>query len=905
MDDFFVLDGGIEFSSNTESDKSNIDPPKSAPVHFKIRKRTTPPKRRRIRLKPRLRSQTSVGDRLPTKRWPHSFLRQGEDAKQASLEDTDLAGIHLAYAIQESVGTILRQWGNSACEQQGSNSDGLYSRLMDTAITRRRNDKRFDGSSSLVDHLEDLEPTMSINLYLNYFTLEEQETKISYNRSNKEFLRAIDENRIPLELAGQMPCKFHDGCALLEIQDCRSSVSSRQRIVLQPSTESLVYDCAAIYENSTPEGESMSTEHLLEIEKQVLQRSQRLLCLDPSPNVLKVQNYVHFNARKLHLDAGDSESEKQTMSPRSRHAEVKDETVILSGSFMPSKPSRKRGLAHFSNGIFGSAKLIASDKSTISPLSQDEAGDRARAVCATISNVVPQAIKKRRKITQTIMNATTHSNLIARQKLKPAKSEVQVLAEPADPPPRRSLRFQKTVGSGSMLQLDTWKDVESGQYEGLLRFTLGSPVERGQVNSCRFHLGPASFATRFATQYKASLLKEGQICTHDSGGGPILQAPVPQPVPTSLHVKGLTPLQVGQDPAHMPPTAQNIFRNLSLPTQYRPPSSTNQMPVQQNAGLTQSPKSLLNQPGTYVHSQQPFRPQHSSSQAGLQQPQTQATMQQRQLLQRNAPHLTLPQGGTSSRMLQGTGAMPIPGSPSSVIPTMMLNSPTVHNTHMYGGTAVAAGHPKGGMLARGSPRSQGAPRQAPSSQTTLLAGTMNGNMSRVMQNPMHKGAQQPLPAPVMSSGLGANSPRAILGANSATGLALGGASSTQLGYRPPAVLSPRAGSPIAYNQLQSLPRPHMPASTAYLAASIPTGMTAVPTPTTQLCGGLSSKMTSPLVAGHLATAPMLAGGALVSGLSPQIAAQHTLQAPLIPSPAVGVPNQIPVTQALNSGTQIT
>ena len=35
-------------------------------------------------------------------------------------------------------------------------------------------DKRFDGSSSLVDHLEDLEPTMSINLYLNYFTLEEQ-----------------------------------------------------------------------------------------------------------------------------------------------------------------------------------------------------------------------------------------------------------------------------------------------------------------------------------------------------------------------------------------------------------------------------------------------------------------------------------------------------------------------------------------------------------------------------------------------------------------------------------------------------------------------------------------------------------------------------------------------------------
>jgi len=97
----------------------------------------------------------------------------------------------------------------------------------------------------------------------------------------------------------------------------------------------------------------------------------------------------------------------------------------------------------------------------------------------------------------------------------------------------------------------------------------------------------------------------------------------------------------------------------------------------------------------------------------------------------------------------------------------------------------------------------------------------------------------------------------------------------------------------------------MPASTAYLAASIPTGMTAVPTPTTQLCGGLSSKMTSPLVAGHLATAPMLAGGALVSGLSPQIAAQHTLQAPLIPSPAVGVPNQIPVTQALNSGTQIT
>ena len=71
-----------------------------------------------------------------------------------------------------------------------------------------------------------------------------------------------------------------------------------------------------------------------------------------------------------------------------------------------------------------------------------------------------------------------------------------------------------------MIQLDTYKG-EAGEYEGLLRSTGGidGAASNNKYKTTQFTLGTGTFAKQFASQYKESLLKEGQVCIFDSSGG--------------------------------------------------------------------------------------------------------------------------------------------------------------------------------------------------------------------------------------------------------------------------------------------------------------------------------------------------------------------------------------------------
>ena len=49
----------------------------------------------------------------------------------------------------------------------------------------RSPDACFDGPWSLVDHLDDLKPILVLNLFPTHFTIDDQATQISYNKTNK------------------------------------------------------------------------------------------------------------------------------------------------------------------------------------------------------------------------------------------------------------------------------------------------------------------------------------------------------------------------------------------------------------------------------------------------------------------------------------------------------------------------------------------------------------------------------------------------------------------------------------------------------------------------------------------------------------------------------------------------
>jgi len=224
----------------------------------------------------------------------------------------------------------------------------LRQRLHEFRMAKKRNQPQAVQQGVAVI-LNDFKPMLTINLYANNFTLDNQasypysafmrtmlaqidrqvcltfnnylfrrmlKTSIKTKVIPKEMLGIIDDQvgptgqlQQPLPLSGDHRAPptaekpILDGSVVVHVRNFRTQPPEERKVILRPSYESLVNDLMIsmgplfilFFFNPlllllVAMGSSLSTEDIIEVERRVLVATTPPLCLDPSPNVAIVAN---------------------------------------------------------------------------------------------------------------------------------------------------------------------------------------------------------------------------------------------------------------------------------------------------------------------------------------------------------------------------------------------------------------------------------------------------------------------------------------------------------------------------------------------------------------------------------------------------------------------------------------
>ncbi|CAB4028072.1 transcription factor SPT20 homolog, partial [Paramuricea clavata] len=190
----------------------------------------------------------------------------------------------------------------------------LLERLLDCfvdSVEGAPSDKRFRHGVHLLDKvvLQDNLSTLIVNFHpvnegyslkLKSPSGTESETiRLPYEET--EFLDYLDAQQLPPMLVDLLEKSkanvFYNGCVIVEVRDYRCCVNpssyDTSYVLLRPTCQTLVADVNAL----TCEGE-WREEEKINLEAELLLKTQSPLCLDPSPEVFNVVNQMHFHKNK-------------------------------------------------------------------------------------------------------------------------------------------------------------------------------------------------------------------------------------------------------------------------------------------------------------------------------------------------------------------------------------------------------------------------------------------------------------------------------------------------------------------------------------------------------------------------------------------------------------------------------
>jgi len=193
------------------------------------------------------------------------------------------------------------------------------------------------------------------------------------------------------------------------------------------------------------------------------------------------------------------------------------------------------------------------------------------------------------------------------------------------------------------------------------------------------------------------------------------------------------------------------------------------------------------------------------------------------------PQLGLSMGVTPQTRIPQTASAPLPGSPSTVMSSVILNSPTATNSHQPYPVSSLSTQPQQQLLM--PPRSSPGHPNARVSQAAVPSMQLTSTVGRGVQIPVQQVAGVPgvmqaasmgmptsgpipttmgIPTARMSTNIMSPRSSGIRGPSGAVGLSSLGGSCPQIAYRAP-VLSPRAGSTVAGYTQPTLPTgaPHL------------------------------------------------------------------------------------------------
>mmetsp|Transcript_14487 Transcript_14487/g.49474 ORF Transcript_14487/g.49474 Transcript_14487/m.49474 type:complete len:873 (-) Transcript_14487:601-3219(-) len=128
----------------------------------------------------------------------------------------------------------------------------------------------------------------------------------AYDPSSKKFLQSLDRGMLPLDLLkdlqGNVDFKYEQGCIVVEVRDYRQPRQydlrpSTHRMILRPDASSLQQDLNQIWQIHA----NLSMEDILILEKLLLVTTKPTLCLDPSPSVQVVANYMNRKSSRLQV----------------------------------------------------------------------------------------------------------------------------------------------------------------------------------------------------------------------------------------------------------------------------------------------------------------------------------------------------------------------------------------------------------------------------------------------------------------------------------------------------------------------------------------------------------------------------------------------------------------------------
>ncbi|XP_046852925.1 transcription factor SPT20 homolog isoform X2 [Xenia sp. Carnegie-2017] len=116
-----------------------------------------------------------------------------------------------------------------------------------------------------------------------------------------EFLDYLDAQQLPPMLVDLLEKSkvniFYDGCVIVEVRDYRCCVNpgsyDTSYVLLRPTCQTLLADVNALTQNG-----DWTYEDKLKLEADLLLKTQSPLCLDPSTEVFKILNKMHFNRNK-------------------------------------------------------------------------------------------------------------------------------------------------------------------------------------------------------------------------------------------------------------------------------------------------------------------------------------------------------------------------------------------------------------------------------------------------------------------------------------------------------------------------------------------------------------------------------------------------------------------------------
>ncbi|KAK4684169.1 transcription factor SPT20, partial [Tremellales sp. Uapishka_1] len=172
------------------------------------------------------------------------------------------------------------------------------------------------------------EPSLTVQLYPNYWRFEGSQITFQYDGPMKPFLLSVRAQVIPSSLIPflydiQPPISFVDGCLVVEIQDFRKNPEVRSRVVMRPSAETLAETIEVMLERR---GESWDENTVLELESRIIAATSPPLYLGTS--ILATRNAVLSLA--LTAPAGPNLSSSGAMrSPSSLETDSQSEVETM------------------------------------------------------------------------------------------------------------------------------------------------------------------------------------------------------------------------------------------------------------------------------------------------------------------------------------------------------------------------------------------------------------------------------------------------------------------------------------------------------------------------------------------------------------------------------------------------